>query len=583
MRHHTRSGAIVVAAGAFLAMRAFSAPPGGAARDAGELVKVRASFDADPGWEAVNNRVVATGCPTVRQDFGWSPTAQTGARGEIGGTVWRSRRPAYYAMRLDPPLTMEMPLSASGKIVVKAVNRTTGGAYFGFFNSRRQEWRPWSSMAVRVADARGDGPLVPLLIYDYMTSGWKAGGYDTVPIPADGSVHSWGMGWEPDAVVPGEWPDARLRGYLDPQRRMPGEEILQRGRQVEPDLTTAALRQRLEAARDAGLITFQTRRGVGWEIRKEPEKVRGRMWFRLDGGPTVSNFIDVTHRQESAVYDRFGIFNMQLPGLPMELYLGDLTVNGKKIDLSRDPGWESKGSRERFVERDFHARQDFGYSRTRFAGGRRGEIGGTFWRTEPVDPLHGYYADDVGTLTLDDPIQFSGNIAFTAGATDAGMFFGYFNRKEKMVALTGKDESGAPLPQTMGFAIDGPTRIGYFFSTEFAPTRQLVSHGQGPIFVPDGRPHVFTFQYDPKANSGSGQIRFTMDDQTFRHDITTEQRAARATFDRFGLMNIRRGGKYVTVYLDDLSYTARRRPGMVPERHRQEVVTVAYPEGGRRY
>lgn len=100
-------------------------------------------------------------------------------------------------------------------------------------------------------------------------------------------------------------------------------------------------------------------------------------------------------------------------------------------------------------------------------------------------------------------MKFSGKLAFTAGATDAGMFFGYFNKREKMVELSGKDESGAPLPSTMGFAIDGPTRVGYFFSTEFTPKeRRLVSHGQGPIFVPDGKPRAFTFAYDPGGNKG---------------------------------------------------------------------------------
>jgi hypothetical protein len=548
-----------------------------------DLVQLRASFDTNPGWEAVNNRVVATGGPVIRQEFGWSRTAHTGAPGEIGGTVWRSRTPAYYAQKLDPPLTMETPLSASGKIAVSPIAQAVGGAYFGFFNSQRQEWRPWSSMAVRVGDTGGGGNLTPLLTYDYMTSGWKAGGYDTVPIPADGSVHTWCMAWEPNAVVPSEWADPKLRGYLDPERRTPPEEILERARAQEPGLTKEALAGRLNAAENLGLVTFHTRRGIGWEIRREPEKVRGRMSFQLDGRATVSNFVDVTHRAESATYDRFGIFNMQLPGQPMKLHLGDLTVNGKRIDLSKDPGWDSKGSRARFVENDFHARQDFGWSKTRFAGGRRGEIGGTFWRTEPVDPLHGYYADDVGKLTLDDPVRFSGKIAFTGGATDAGMFFGYFNKKERMVNLSGRDESGAPLPQTMGFAIDGPTRIGYFFSTEFAPTRPLVSHGQGPVFIPDGRPRAFTFSYDPKANNGGGQIVFTLDDRTFCHDLTREQHAAGATFDRFGLMNIRRGGKYVTVYLDDLSYTARRPPGEAPERHRQTIVRVPYPERGRKY
>jgi hypothetical protein len=53
-------------------------------------VQVTAAFDTDPGWEAVNNRVVATGCPTIRQDFGWGRSGRAGTGGAIGGTVWRS-------------------------------------------------------------------------------------------------------------------------------------------------------------------------------------------------------------------------------------------------------------------------------------------------------------------------------------------------------------------------------------------------------------------------------------------------------------------------------------------------------------
>jgi hypothetical protein len=41
------------------------------------------------------------------------------------------------------------------------------------------------------------------------------------------------------------------------------------------------------------------------------------------------------------------------------------------VDLSRDPGWEGRGNRTRFVERDFQ-RQDFGYSATNWAGERAG-------------------------------------------------------------------------------------------------------------------------------------------------------------------------------------------------------------------
>src|SRR5262249_20086950 len=159
-------------------------------------------------------------------------------------------------------------------------------------------------------------------------------------------------------------------------------------------------------------------------------------------------FVDLSIRDEPLTLDRFGVFNFQLPGGPTEFALSELVVNGTSIDLSKDPKWEGKGNRHTFVERDFHAKQDFGFSRTNFAGKNTGDIGGTFWRTEPIDPLHAFYADDIGELTLDDPISFSGQIAFTAGGTDAGMMFGYFNKDDAMLKLTDA-ESGAPMPQTM--------------------------------------------------------------------------------------------------------------------------------------
>jgi hypothetical protein len=48
-------------------------------------------------------------------------------------------------------------------------------------------------------------------------------------------------------------------------------------------------------------------------------------------------------------------------------------------------------------------------------------------------------------------------------------------------------------------------------------------------------------------------------------------------------MSVRAGGKYVTLYLDDLTYTARRAEHHRPVRREQKITTVAYPEGGRKY
>ena len=43
------------------------------------------TFDSDPGWEGVNNRVAAADGPVVGQDFGYRPIGEPGYRGvEIG-------------------------------------------------------------------------------------------------------------------------------------------------------------------------------------------------------------------------------------------------------------------------------------------------------------------------------------------------------------------------------------------------------------------------------------------------------------------------------------------------------------------
>lgn len=261
-------------------------------------------------------------------------------------------------------------------------------------------------------------------------------------------------------------------------------------------------------------------------------------------------------------------------------------MNGRSIDLTRDPQWEGHGNQVQFAEHDFHGKQDFGFSTTNFAGESGGEIGGTFWRTEPVDPLHAYYADEIGQLTMDDPISFSGQICFTRGGTDAGMRFGYFNSKNRQTKfeVSQGGEAGEPTPNTMSMAIEGPTRIGYNLSPQLCPAeRSRASHGEGPIFVPHGERHRFTFDYDPAANKGSGRITITVDGKPFHLDVTPEQRHAGATFDRFRLLNLRRGGKYVTAYFDDLTYTARRAKDHQPVRHEQQVIAVPYPDGGRKY
>ena len=55
-----------------------------------------------------------------------------------------------------------------------------------------------------------------------------------------------------------------------------------------------------------------------------------------------------------------------------------------------------------------------------------------------------------------------------------------------------------------------------------------------------------------------------------------------AAFDRFGLLNPRKGGKQVDLYFDDLKYSSRKAKDKV-EWHKQKIIKVSYPPLGRKY
>ena len=104
------------------------------------------------------------------------------------------------------------------------------------------------------------------------------------------------------------------------------------------------------------------------------EETRGTIAFQFDSGFEHKFHVLAEHRNSPLILNRFGIFNYQLYRRWLEFYVSDLTINGQEIDLSNDPGWEGKGNRVQFVERDFQ-RQNFGYNETNWAGKQIGEMG----------------------------------------------------------------------------------------------------------------------------------------------------------------------------------------------------------------
>src|SRR5262249_61300387 len=84
-----------------------------------------------------------------------------------------------------------------------------------------------------------------------------------------------------------------------------------------------------------------------WSIRYDPKGNNG-------GGVITATIGDKTavcnlaagHRPDTATFNRFGLLNvMKSADDAGHVWLGDLTVEGERQDLSTDRGWEGGGNR----------------------------------------------------------------------------------------------------------------------------------------------------------------------------------------------------------------------------------------------
>jgi len=557
----------------------------------GQTVQIKQDFSRDPGWDNYQNRIVGTEMPTVVQDFGWRPTNFTrSGPGEIGGRVENSRRQAYYALPLGKPLTFNDEISASGKLAVRYIG-VRGVGYVGFFNSQRHTWRVWSSMAFRVWEEDNLGQVM----FDWMSSDWQARGAETaILLEPDGKVHEWSFRYDPAAKVDPNWHDKALERHITDETgngrpyELQGEEhLFARLKPEEPDLTRDELRNRLLKVRDQGLVEYFHRHNQHrWWKRPDASRGHGRVTLRFDNEVPYVIWFDDKIRQAPATFDRFGLFNIARFGQHMELYLGDLTLNGEKIELSQDPHWEGHNNESQYIEPNFHGMHSYGWSQTNWVGSKIGEVGGLFWRTEPQDPLFSYYGDDVGDLTLDDPISFSGSICFTDGMSDAAAYFGYFNCDDQTEVFDADvPDAGFPMKNMLGFSIADSSAVGYYLRPLMSGANREGTGTNCGVFTPDRRRRRFNFRYDPAANDGIGRVSASLDGVEHSFDLTPQLRETGAVFNRFGLANVRRGGHSVQFYLDDLTYTARRNPKGRRSFMPQKTIKVPYPhqQGGRRF
>ena len=459
----------------------------------------RQSFDRDPGWEGVNNRAAAREPRVVRQDFGHSPvTSHTGPGGEVGGLVTAAAETAYYALKI-PPKTLNDPLTASGTF-------TPRGRVFhvllAFFNADTvNEWRTPNSLALRL-NGRGD---VFYAYVEYCTGRWRAGGDSPRPF----------------AII------------RDPKT----------GR-----------------SRPKG---FPIGRPIRWSITYDPNGNAGAGSLAVTlGDETAVCHLEPGHRADGATFNRFGL----LPVLksaddPGEVWFGGVTVNGRRQDFGRDPGWEGVNNRRTYTTTHVRPRCDFGFSPTRHAGGKAaGELGGLVFRGDcRFRASLAAYGDRLEPLTLDKPLRAAGKIALRRGVTDSTTLLGFYHSSDSLRANPAQD-SGWP-KNFLGIAVEGPSREGFMVYPACRAREGGGSSAKGddrPHILPDGSAHDWSLEYDPAASGGLGRITVLLDGRPARMDLGKGDKATGTRLDRFGLVTTWIDGNGQNVYFDDLSYTWRQ-------------------------
>jgi hypothetical protein len=468
------------------------------------------SFDKDPGWEGHNNRVVPERVPTVTQDFGYSKTNFAGkGAGELGGLVQRASEPAYYANKIGP-VTLDEKVSASGTFAVTKTG-PGGGIFFGFFRAEQPAGggRPTVSLGLNMDCERGGARLAVRLITGKNQScgtfitPFIPGKFRPTPIRNDGTRYQWTLDYDPE----GSGGRGHFRFTIHGDAPKPGE------------FTKADI--------------------------PESHKEEARRRF-----PDVTEFtVDLPegYRKQDTTFDHFGLMNMMKPGGSMTLYFDDLKYLAHSQDFAQDPKWDASGNRATYASKDVAGAHDFGFSPTSNAGGKTGEVGGTFWRSGK----YGYYADKVGPLSLDDRLEASGKVVLKSGAPDSDMFLGWFNSANQ-------EEPPTQAGHFLGVHVGGPTRVGHYFHPSLATAKGTRTQAAaGPVLVP-GKVHEWSLVYDPTAEGGNGAVTVTLDKESVTLALKKGVKTQGASFDRFGLFTSNIGGQIVRIYLDDLKYTTVR-------------------------
>ena len=455
------------------------------------------TFDRDPGWHGVNNRSARTNEPAkIRQDFGFSRTNFAGgAANEMGGFISPAGEVAFYGATI-PTMTFEDKWTASGTIYMGQ-----GGthALLGLFNAdTAKEWRTQNTVSMRL-NGRGEKFFAYV---EYCTSKWRAGG-DTTPFPHTKDEN-------------GRW----------------------------------------------SLLGFDSKKPYKWTLSYDPAGNDGKGVVSATIGDAKAECkLDEGHKADGATFNRIGLMNVSKSAdhnSTSEIYIDNITFNGKAETFDRDPEWEGRNNRRTYDSRIVRPYFDFGFSPTQFAGGKnKGELGGMIFRGDCRYPERmGCYGDRIGPLTLDKPIKASGKVVMTRGVTDSTVLFGFYNQAESMRSNKSQDQG---VPETvMGIHLEGPSAEGFLFYPVYRPKGEdarVSAYREYPHILPDGKPHDWSLEYNPDGAEGKGQITVTFDGESKTFDLQEGDKKRGIKFDRFGIVTSWIDGNSVDAYWDDLTYT----------------------------
>ncbi|MBX3412886.1 MAG: hypothetical protein KF708_09375 [Pirellulales bacterium] len=296
-----------------------------------------------------------------------------------------------------------------------------------------------------------------------------------------------------------------------------------------------------------------------WSLDYDPRGADepGTLTFQIDDRRYETE-VPIEHKRDGAKLNRFGIWNVQIAGAPLELYLDDLSVDGREWTFDRDPRWEGRGNDVEFVERVQRPWHDYGHVADAVATNNPlsdDAFGGIIFRDERPS----YYGLPVGPFSLDDELHAAGRLSLVAAASDSGVYLGWFDSTTKQANDTPEQE--ARQVNYLSLLIEGPSRVGHYVRPAYGLQDRTGRTADGddgwPVIRPDGRTHTWALSYHPDDETGGGTITAEFDGAKKTFAISPEERQRGVTVNRFGLFNHQAGGHQVEIYIDRLRLNAR--------------------------